>query len=775
MDDTHVRPAEELIKNAYHQLLSSGMSLAKMRDAALADRLLPSHDDTRGVVGRSIAWKVSPFVHGMAFGLILSLKLFLTSDEPLQPSSSPVRSTALLQSLRSSRQSYVKRLREHMRAPDGSYEEGFILPGSPPLQERPSREIISNLETNNPLSLHNENPWKVWFASVELRKTILQDVERTFPEIAFFRESEVQVQLTNILFLYSVMNPSIGYRQGMHEVLAPLFYAVDFDSLPQLGNLSDDAEVQEVCSRAWVAGDAWALFDSVMEGLSKWYEWREPPLNSTSRNMASPLSTHVNFNIPDGQLEIKPYIAPIVEACNHIQSNFLRTTDPLLWKHMQAAGIEPQIYGIRWLRLLFTREFSMTDAMKLWDGLFACDPTFELAQWVCVAMLIRIRNELIPADYSGQLTVLLRYPSPRSPLPFEDAPRHTSLLLRQALAIQMSPSPSTGASLVLENRNLLNIPADVPAPPPAPQRRNQNKFTSGQDRSTPPAGHSRQATAPQMGLPEMIARGLMERGESLGINKTLMSAVSELRRNIPDLAASLVRSPNAAYSTFPLTDERPPEERPPWEPRTRFEMEKDISQMRSTNKRLGDSLGWIVDILLQDETESTEPQRLKKQKQEALESLSYVRDVLMGNVTEIEEARLVGEEEKLRRRRRSKEASSSQATPNPLAVVVPPPPPPASIIESRSLTATSRNPRPRSPPNPIGSPTRKASTLPRSSKGTPPNSGLERLPPWNYSRSRFSGLEGSLPAEALPRLPPPAGQKSPHGSEVEQDPLGAVR
>lgn len=47
----------------------------------------------------------------------------------------------------------------------------------------------------------------------------------------------------------------------------------------------------------------------------------------------------------------------------------------------------------RWLRLLFTREFSMNDAMKLWDNLFACDPTLELAPWVCVAMLIRIRNE----------------------------------------------------------------------------------------------------------------------------------------------------------------------------------------------------------------------------------------------------------------------------------------------------------------------------------------------------------------------------------------------
>ncbi|KAG5646643.1 hypothetical protein DXG03_002633 [Asterophora parasitica] len=424
----------------------------------------------------------------------------------------------------------------------------------------------------------------------------------------------------------------------MHEVLASLYYAVAYDSLPapQPGTALDNADVHEVCSRTWVAGDAWALFESVMSSLSKWYEWREQPQNPTSRHTSSLLATHVNLNIPDGQLEIKPYIAPIVEACNHIQFNFLRATDPLLWKHMQAAGIEPQIYGIRWLRLLFTREFNMTDSMKLWDGLFACDPTFELAQWL-------------------------------------------------------------------------------------------------------------QVTGPQMGLPEMIARGLIERGESLGINKTLMSAVSELRRNIPDLTASLTRTPNVAQSTFPLMDERPPEERPPWEPRSRFEMEREISQMRSTNKRLGDSLGWIVDVLLQDEAESTDLQRLKKQKQEALESLSYVRDVLMGNVNEIEEGRLVGDEESLRRR--SREVTSSH---NPIAVVVPPPPPPVSVTESRPLAATSRDPRRRSPPS-----------------GSPPVVQKD----WDYSRRGFSRLN-AVPAEGLPRLPP----RSAGGVDVpvQQDPLGVL-
>ena len=55
------------------------------------------------------------------------------------------------------------------------------------------------------------------------------------------------------------------------------------------------------------------------------------------------------------------------------------------------------LFCSRWLRLLFTREFSMPDALKLWDGLFACDSTLHLVQWVCVAMLIRIRNERAPS------------------------------------------------------------------------------------------------------------------------------------------------------------------------------------------------------------------------------------------------------------------------------------------------------------------------------------------------------------------------------------------
>ena len=214
----------------------------------------------------------------------------------------------------------------------------------------------------------------------------------------------------------------------------------------------------------------------------------------------------------------------------------------------------------------------MQDAMILWDGLFACDPTFDLAQWICVAMLLRIRNKcmsfisatttlltyisrtVIPSDYSGQIAYLLHYPSLPSPstdssassAAADSAPpiNPANLLLRQALTLQMSPSPTTGVSIVYENRNLLGIPVEVPEAPPPPVRRRPRLVEKRQSQDGAAARglgesagaggslgrtwHARQQSTP-LGLPEMLARGLLERGESLGINKTVMNAVSELK------------------------------------------------------------------------------------------------------------------------------------------------------------------------------------------------------------------------------------------------------
>jgi len=146
-----------------------------------------------------------------------------------------------------------------------------------------------------------------------------------------------------------------------------------------------------------------------------------------------------------------------------------------------------------------------------------------------------IYGTVIPADYSSQLTTLLRYPSPPSyPQKIEGAPHHASLLIRQALALQLAPTSETGATIIMENRTLLDIPIEIPSiTPNEPRKRAMNASPGG---SRPPSSaafhgspgrHLRQQSS-SAALSD-FTRGLVERGESLGINKTLLNAVSEIR------------------------------------------------------------------------------------------------------------------------------------------------------------------------------------------------------------------------------------------------------
>jgi TBC1 domain family protein 5 len=179
-----------------------------------------------------------------------------------------------------------------------------------------------------------------------------------FPDIAYFRDPDVQTHLANILYLWSSVNPGIGYRQGMHELLAMLYIAVDYDSAEE-DSVADQTLV-ELCARTWVAADAWALFVSLMNSADKWYvytayfaahhvsfyhryEWREPPSATATKSHPS---SHVHLPLDNGQVNVPAYVAPVVQSCNRMQSQHLKSVDPQLWKSLQAAGIEPQIYGM---------------------------------------------------------------------------------------------------------------------------------------------------------------------------------------------------------------------------------------------------------------------------------------------------------------------------------------------------------------------------------------------------------------------------------------------
>jgi len=157
-----------------------------MKDAALGDRLFSTvlTNGSIGIPGRSIAWKVRPHLDYSQQLTKPSLKLFLLGHEPLE--TSPVRADALLETLRVFRGMYKELLLEKMKAPDGSYDMDLVMPGTTDVKVKDwmrkshtnlvdgtsgiasmtmtsagmhlRSDSSSNLELNNPLSLHNEVP-----------------------------------------------------------------------------------------------------------------------------------------------------------------------------------------------------------------------------------------------------------------------------------------------------------------------------------------------------------------------------------------------------------------------------------------------------------------------------------------------------------------------------------------------------------------------------------------------------------------------------------------
>ncbi|KAK3117372.1 hypothetical protein LTR53_001362, partial [Teratosphaeriaceae sp. CCFEE 6253] len=221
----------------------------------------------------------------------------------------------------------------------------------------------------------------------ELRAEIEQDVDRCMPELTYFRQPTTQTTLTTILFVWSRLNPDISYRQGMHELLAPILWTVERDAI-QLGTssraLGEDATVRAIFDAESIEADTFALFCQVMKSAKAFYE---PSTEKGGEN-------------------------PIVALSHRIFSDLLPRLDAELAAHLHRIDVVPQVFLLRWIRLLFGREFSFDDTLTIWDVLFAEDPSLGLVTHVCLAMLLRIRWELLASDYNATLMLLLRYPSP---------------------------------------------------------------------------------------------------------------------------------------------------------------------------------------------------------------------------------------------------------------------------------------------------------------------------------------------------------------------------
>jgi TBC1 domain family protein 5 len=156
-----------------------------------------------------------------------------------------------------------------------------------------------------------------------VRAEILQDVRR-LPDEPFYHEGRVQTMILDILFLYCKLNPSVGgYRQGMHELLAPIVWVVAQDAVSRTAIAIDDpaeALIVEMLDSAFVEHDAFALFSRLMESASTFYEVEGKP----------------GLDVPQKNT--------IVERSKYIHEVALMKIDEELANHLRNIEVLPQIF-----------------------------------------------------------------------------------------------------------------------------------------------------------------------------------------------------------------------------------------------------------------------------------------------------------------------------------------------------------------------------------------------------------------------------------------------
>ncbi|EDL23649.1 TBC1 domain family, member 5 [Mus musculus] len=361
-----------------------------------------------------------------------------------------------------------------------------------------------DLMINNPLSQDEGSLWNKFFQDKELRSMIEQDVKRTFPEMQFFQQENVRKILTDVLFCYARENEQLLYKQGMHELLAPIIFTLHCDHQAFL-HASESAqprqEMKTLLNPEYLEHDAYAMFSQLMETAEPWFSTFEHDGQKGKETLMAPIP----FARPQ---DLGPTVA-IVTKVNQIQDHLLKKHDIELYMHLNRLEIAPQIYGLRWVRLLFGREFPLQDLLVVWDALFADSLNLSLVDYVFTAMLLYIRDALISSNYQTCLGLLMHYPiigdihslilkalflrdPKRNPRPatYQFHPNLDYYKARGADLMNKSRTNARGAPLNIHkvSNSLINFGRKLISPASAPGRQSSKTISSSPSIESLPGG-----------------------------------------------------------------------------------------------------------------------------------------------------------------------------------------------------------------------------------------------------------------------------------------------
>ena len=145
------------------------------------------------------------------------------------------------------------------------------------------------------------------------------------PENTYFRQPDTQNMMLDVLFIWTKLNPDVGYRQGMHELLAPVLWVVERDSI---GADEGGPPLHQVLDVRYVEHDTFTLFAEIMNSAKSFYD---------PAGIGNQMSSH------SGSKSAHSESAMIIRSRRIFQS-FLVQYDPGLTAHLEELEILPQLF-----------------------------------------------------------------------------------------------------------------------------------------------------------------------------------------------------------------------------------------------------------------------------------------------------------------------------------------------------------------------------------------------------------------------------------------------
>lgn len=227
-----------------------------------------------------------------------------------------------------------------------------------------------------------------------------------------------------------LMKDEIGFHGNATKVKNLNELDPEIQTIVLLGDAyGAEGELGIVLSEKFMEHDAYCMFDALMNGA---------PNGSVAMveffSSSPPAGSHTG-------------LPPVIEASTALY-HLLSLVDSSLHSHLVDLAVEPQYFALRWLRVLFGREFSLYSLLIIWDEIFASDnrklekgadndvyfgfqilrsPRGAFISAIAVAMLLHLRSSLLATENTTTcLQRLLNFP--------EDA--NIMMLLEKAKSLQ---------------------------------------------------------------------------------------------------------------------------------------------------------------------------------------------------------------------------------------------------------------------------------------------------------------------------------------------------